>query len=79
MAKSRAALSAPVWPPEMIFLTIALRLVLSLNLLQFGEKFLLGKESLFNHQLHSGINLDGIRNKEFFEGDQFIWVKWSGH
>jgi len=46
---------------------------------QFGEKLLLRKKAFFDQELDGGINLDGICDKEFFEGDQFRGIKLRCH
>ena len=79
MAKSRAALSAPVCPPDMIFLSMSFILIVGLNLFEFREKFILSDEALFNQQLSQGIDLNRICHQEFLERHEFSGIEFLGH
>jgi hypothetical protein len=63
------ARSALVCPPQIAFLNMPFSPILGLNIFQLGEKLLLRKETLFNKQLRSGIDLDGICDLKFFEAE----------
>jgi hypothetical protein len=79
IAKSSAARSAPVCPPDMIFLTIPPGLILCLDLFEFGKKFLLGEKAFFDKELHGIIEFNGIGHEELFEAGQLVWVELGGH
>ena len=79
MAKSRAALSAQVCPPDMIFLSMSLILIVGLDLFQFREKFLLSNKTIFNQQLAQGIDLNRICHQEFLERHEFRGIEFLGH
>jgi hypothetical protein len=79
MAKSRAALSAPVCPPDMIFLSMSLILIVGLNLFEFREKFLLSNKTFVNQKLAQGIDLNRICHQEFLERYEFRGIEFLGH
>jgi hypothetical protein len=80
MAKSKAARSAPVCPPEMIFLSMGLPLlVLGLDLFEFLKEPLLRDQTLFHQQLYQSIDLDAGGHQEFLEGHEFVFRQGFGH
>ena len=68
-----------IWPPDMIFLSMSLILIIALDLFEFREKFLLNNKTLVNQQLAQGIDLNCICHQKLLERHEFSGIEFLGH
>jgi hypothetical protein len=58
---------------------MSLVLIVSLDLFEFREKFLLSNKTLVDQQLAQGIDLNQICHQEFLERHEFSGIEFLGH